>query len=60
MDDLTKEQKIKLIALDRAIQAHSGADYNEDGSPIVKCEKIIEAAKKFETYLKDDGANKNG
>lgn len=57
MDDLTKEQKIKLTALDRAISAGCGTAYNDSSFAITDADRIIEAAKKFEAYLKD---NQNG
>lgn len=52
MDELSKEEKLRLTALDRAIEAGSGNDYNPDGKPIINIDKIIEVAKKFEEYLK--------
>ena len=46
MDDLDKETKLRLTALDRAIYTKRGTEVNPD--------IILEAAKKFEAYLKGD------
>ena len=50
MDDLDKETKLRLTALDRAIYTKRGIVTDPD--------TILEAAKKFEEYLK--GKNNNG
>lgn len=54
MDDLTKNQKIKLTALDRAISSGCGTAYDENNQLITDKNKILETAKVFEQYLKDE------
>lgn len=43
----------KQEALDQAIRANAGNSYDDEGRMIIDPAKIIEAAKKFETYLKE-------
>lgn len=47
----------KLTALDQAIKANTGSDYDDGERHIINADKIIEAAKKFETYLKGEEKN---
>lgn len=54
MEPLSKDENIRLTALDRAIQSGSGLFYNDNSFTETSADKIIEAAKKFETYLKGD------
>lgn len=56
MQDLTQEV-VRLTALDRAIQSNSGEDYDNEGRSITNPDKILEAAKKFEAYLKGTTTN---
>jgi hypothetical protein len=53
-DDLTKSEKLRLTALDRAIQSGAGTTYNDMALATVNPDKLIEAAKKFEIYLKGE------
>lgn len=53
-DDLTKGEKLRLTALDRAITSSSGSGYNDANLHTVNVDKILEAAKKFENYLKGE------
>lgn len=49
----TNEKRLnKQLALDQAIRSNAGESYDDEGRRIVKANKIIKAAKKFETYLK--------
>lgn len=43
---------VKILALDQAIKANSGSSYDEEGRHITNPDKIIEAANKFEAYLR--------
>lgn len=52
MIDLDKKEKLRLTALDRAISSGAGKSYNDDGMSIINPDKILEAASKFEKYLK--------
>ena len=45
---------MRLTALDRAIQSGAGNYYNDDAFAETSADKIIEAAKKFEAYLKGE------
>ena len=54
MDDLDKDTKLRLTALDRAIDANTGNIYSDNNLVIVSPDIILEAAKKFEAYLKGD------
>lgn len=51
---MTEEQNIALRqeAIFQAIKANTGNTYDDEGRLIVNADKIVEAAKKFETYLK--------
>lgn len=44
---------VKILALDQAIKANTGSSYDEEGRHITNPDKIVEAAKKFEVYLKE-------
>lgn len=50
--DLTKEEMTRLTALDRAISSGAGNVYTDELQLIVSADKILEASKKFEEYLK--------
>jgi hypothetical protein len=54
MDELDQATKIRLTALDRAITSGSGGDYTNEGFSTVNTDRILEAAKKFEAYLKGE------
>lgn len=43
----------KQEALHYAIEAKSGNSYDDEGRAIVDPNKVVEAAKKFEAYLKE-------
>lgn len=47
------ENNDKQIALELAIKANSGSFYDDEGRHITNPDKIVEAAKKFEAYLKE-------
>lgn len=47
------DRNTKHEALELAIKANTGTAYDEDGNMITSPDKIVEAAKKFETYLKE-------
>lgn len=51
------DKEIKLMALDQAIRSQAGHSYNDEGKFIIDPNKILEAAKKFETYLKEEKSN---
>ena len=58
MDDLDKNERFRLTALDRAISSGVGNEIDINTAfNTVNSDKIIEAAKKFEAYLK---GNTNG
>lgn len=42
------------LALDQAIKANAGTSYDEYGRLITDANKIVEAAEKFEAYLKEN------
>lgn len=44
---------IKQISLDQAIKANTGSAYDDKGRHITNPDKVVEAAKKFEAYLKE-------
>lgn len=44
--------ELKILSLDQAIRSNSGQSYDDEGRSIVDVERIVKAAKKFETYLK--------
>lgn len=44
--------EIKERALAYAIETNAGASYNDDGKLVIDADKIIEAATKFEAYMK--------
>jgi hypothetical protein len=46
---------IKQISLDQAIKSNAGSSYDDEGRHITNSDKIVEAAKKFEAYLKETG-----
>ena len=50
--DYTKDEVMRLTALDRAIQSGVGNTINSDTAfNEVSADRILEAAKKFEAYL---------
>lgn len=49
---MNHEEQLRLTALDRAIAADTGKVYDEMALDNVDPNKILEAAKKFEAYLK--------
>lgn len=51
------DYKLKAMCIDGAIKSGAGHAYDDEGRDIVKADLIVEAAKKFETYLK---GNTNG
>lgn len=57
-NNLDKNEKMRLTALDRAIQSAARTEYSETGLATVNSDKVLEAAKKFEAYLKGE-ANAN-
>lgn len=55
MEDLDKDTKLRLTALDRAIESGCGQGYDETGKVKVNAYDVVIAAKKFEAYLKGTG-----
>ena len=54
-NNLDKEQLLKLTALDRAINSGIGNEIDVNTTfTAVNLDKILEAAKKFEAYLKGE------
>lgn len=51
------QRQDRLIALDQAIKSNAGSSYDEEGRHITNPDKIVEAAKKFETYLRGEIKN---
>lgn len=51
---LDKDETIRLTALDRAMAANVGQEYDDMGFIVTSADKILEAAKKFEAYLKGE------
>lgn len=55
MESLSKAEGLRLTALDRAINSGVGNEVNKNTAfNTVNADKIIEAAKKFEAYLKGE------
>lgn len=48
-----RERQDKIVSLDQAIKSNSGSSYDDEGRHITDADKIVEAAKKFEAYLKE-------
>lgn len=42
----------RAFCIEQAIKSNCGLDYSHDGSMITDFEKILQAAKAFEAYLK--------
>lgn len=51
-EDAELEEGRREAALELAIRAGAGQSYNGDGNCVIDSDLLIEAAKKFETYLK--------
>ena len=51
-EDLDNDTKMRLTALDRTISSGAGKDYNDTGFDIINPDKVLEAAKKFEEFMK--------
>lgn len=43
----------RYLALEQAIKANAGHAYDDEGRSVTDADKIVEAAKKFEAYLKE-------
>lgn len=54
MEEYSKLTNIKCAALNYAIKSACGTEHSDCGFVTTNPDKLIEAAKKFETYLKDD------
>lgn len=50
------ERSIRSAAIDMAIRANCGQDYNEEGRAINSDDKIVNAASKFENFIKNGSA----
>lgn len=47
------DRNSKYEALELAIRSNAGTTYDADGKMITSPDKLVEAAKKFEAYLKE-------
>ena len=48
----TENEKRRYAALECALRCNSGNDYNDSALPVTNIDRIVEAASKFEKYLK--------
>lgn len=53
-EDEDIEEGRRCVALEKAIHCDAGRDYNDAGNLITNSDKILNAAIKFEAYLKGD------
>ena len=48
----TRDQAVRTVALEMAIKANCGLFYNADNMQLVCDTQIVDAAKKFEVFIK--------
>ena len=48
----TRDQAVRTVALEMAIKANCGLFYNADNMQLVCDTQIVDAAKKFEAFIK--------
>ena len=51
---MDKDEQLRLTALDLAIKSGAATSYNDMTLPEVSDDKLIEAAKKFEKFIKGE------
>lgn len=49
-----REHAIRSVAMEMAIRSSSGSTYDEEGRSIIDPDKVVNAAKKFEAYIKGE------
>jgi hypothetical protein len=51
-DDKRQAMSIRSVAVEMAIKANIGQSYDDEGRNISDANRIVEAAKKFEAFIK--------
>lgn len=51
-DEKRQEMSIRSVATEMAIKAGTGAAYDDEGRHVCNADKIVDAAKKFEAFIK--------